>query len=194
MRRSRGIPRASVALAAVGCVVAGVSVAGAAELRADQLVKATSANTWDKTALAIETGDTVTWDFAGGAGVSHNVQKDPAEPATADPDWETFTTDYASSGRAPFTFNKPGTYKFVCGAHSATMFGTVVVTGDPVEPTATATATPSQTADADDHAATDGRRPRRCRPRVPARPITTPAPIGAALLDTTAADAHEGLS
>jgi plastocyanin len=160
-----------------------VSVAGAAEPRADQLVKATSANTWDKTALAIETGDTVTWDLAGGQGVNHNVQKPEGEPPTADPNWEAFQTDYASSGRVGFTFTKPGTYRFVCGAHSGTMFGTVEVTGEPVEPTATAT--PTQTAEP-----TITPRPTTTATPVPtARPgetITTPAPTGSAVFDRTA--------
>jgi plastocyanin len=186
MKRRRGIPRVAVALAVVGCVVACVSVAGAAELRTDQLVKATSSNTWDKTALAIETGDTVTWDFAGGQGVSHNVQKDATSPATTDPNWDSFASDYASSGRKPFTFTKPGTYKFVCGAHSATMFGTVEVTGDPVEPTTTPTETPTETVEP-----TITPRPTTTATPVPtARPgettITTPAPTGSAALDRTA--------
>ena len=175
------MPRVAVALAAVSCVVACVSVAGAAELRADQLVKATGDTTWDKTALAIETGDTVTWDFAGAPGVTHNVQKATDEPPTADPNWETFKTEYASSGREGFTFTKPGTYRFVCGAHSATMFGTVEVTGEPVEPTATATQTVEPTITP---------RPTTTATPVPtARPgdtITTPAPTGSALLDKTA--------
>ena len=184
MKRRTGIPRVAVALAVVGCVVACVSVAGAAEPRADQLVKATASNTWDKTALAIETGDTVTWDFAGGS-QSHNVQKDPESPATADPNWETFSTDYAATGREPFTFTKPGTYKFVCGAHSTTMFGSIEVTGEPVEPTATPSATPDETRRADDHAAADDdghagadRAPRQTsrRPRRPAPPRWTAPP------------------
>jgi plastocyanin len=185
MQRRRGIPRVAVALVAVGCAVACVSVAGAAELRADQLVRATSSTTRDKTALAIETGDTVTWDFAGAPGVTHNVQKDPQEPATADPNWEAFKSDYASSGRAGFTFTKPGTYKFVCGAHSTTMFGTVEVTGDPVEPTATPTETPDESVEP-----TITPRPTTTATPVPtARPgetITTPAPTGSAALDRTA--------
>lgn len=181
MRRRTGIPRVAVALAVMGCVVACVSVAGAAELRADQLVRATGDTTWDKTALAIETGDTVTWDFAGAPGVTHNAQKDPEEPPTADPNWEAFKTEYASSGREGFTFTKPGTYHFVCGAHSRTMFGTVEVTGEPVEPTAT----PTETADP-----TITPRPTTTATPVPtARPgetITTPAPTGSAVLDRTA--------
>jgi plastocyanin len=183
MKRRRGIPRVAVALAAVGCVVACVSVAGAAEPRADQLVRATAANTWDKSALAIETGDTVTWDLAGGQGVSHNAQKDPLEPPTTDPNWESFATEYAASGRVEFTFTKPGSYRFVCGAHSGTMFGTVEVTGEPVEPTATAT--PTGTAEP-----TITPRPTTTATPVPtARPgetITTPAPTGSALFDRTA--------
>ena len=43
IQRRTGIPRVAVALAVVGCVVAGVSAAAAAEPRADARVKATAA-------------------------------------------------------------------------------------------------------------------------------------------------------
>lgn len=183
-QRRTGIPRVATALVAVGCAIAGVSVAAAAEPRADQLVRATASNTWDKTALAIQTGDTVTWDLAGGS-QAHNVQKDPVAPPSPDPSWNAYNTEYAASGRVDFTFTQPGTYDFVCGAHSNTMFGTIEVTGSPVEPTATPSATPTPTAEP-----TITPRPATTATPVPTvRPgddRITPAPTGSARLDRTA--------
>jgi plastocyanin len=178
IQRRSGIPRVAAALAVVGCIVAGVSVAGAAEPRADQLVRATNSDTWDKMELDMETGDTVTWDFTSNR--SHNAQKKPESPPTADPAWNEFSTEYAASGRESFTFTQPGTYEFVCGAHSATMYGTIEVTGPPVEPTAEPTETPSSTPTAT---------PTQTAAPVPTvRPDdrTTPAPTGSAALDRTA--------
>jgi plastocyanin len=184
IQRRGGIPRVSVALAVVACVVAGVSVAAAAEpvAPADQLVRATASNTWDKTALAIETGDTVTWDLAGGS-ATHNVQGETGPPT--DPVWLAYETEYASSGRVSFTFTQPGDYEFLCGAHPA-MRGAITVTGAPVEPTATPTATATATGTAQPTITPQPTTSATPVPTVRPDDRTTPAPTGSASLDRTA--------
>jgi len=186
-RRRGGGPRAVTALAAVGCLVAGVSIAGAAERRADELVSATASNTWAPADVEIETGDTVTWNMDGGNGQVHNVHG-TAGP-DADPDWTELATDFKSSGTESYTFTQPGTYEFVCQAHAA-MKGTVTVTGEPATPTATpsATATPSRTPTASatrTPAATATPTP-TATPTAPApTDLVTPAPGRSASADTT---------
>lgn len=147
----RGLP-AALATLAVGAVVAGVSVAGAAQ---DATVyiseggpcfttvanKATcDAN--ERADVEIQTGESVTWDFAGTAnGNLHNA--DATNDVPADPSWKNYTSS-PYNANASRTFNSPGVYTFVCGIHPAQMVGQVTVVGDPVV-TATPTATPSPT-------------------------------------------------
>jgi plastocyanin len=184
-RRGGGL-RAAAVLVVMGGVLAGVGVAGASEEAQDATVNATAANTWAPDTVAIATGERVTWNFDGGNGVSHNV-KGTTGPAE-DPDWATYETPFVSTGTASRQFTRPGTYSFVCQAHTGTMTGTVTVTGAPVTPTptgtatATATATPTATATrtATPTATASGAPP-------PASPgMTTPAPSSAARLDRTA--------
>jgi plastocyanin len=183
MKRRTGIPRVALALAVVSCVVAGVSAAAAAEPRVDTTVKATPANDWDKKTVSIATGDTVTWDTNSGGPASHNVR--PTSGGEVDPNWATFYGDYSSTAKYRFTFTQPGTYAFVCEAHQPGMSGTITVTGEPVEPTATPTTTPDETVEP-----TITPRPTTTATPVPTvRPgetITTPAPTGSAALDRTA--------
>jgi plastocyanin len=141
IQRKSGLPRVSAALAVVGCVVAGVSVAAAAEPKADQLVKA-QASTWDKPAVAVQTGEKVTWDLNSNDNQFHNV-KGTANPA--DPNYATLYVLPAREGTVSYTFTQPGAYEFVCEVHSGTMRGTVTVTGAPTTPTATPSTTPSTT-------------------------------------------------
>ncbi len=97
-----------------------------------------------KPAVTIQTGDTVTWDFAGGTGLGHNAA-DGDRPFGQ----ERYKSDFKTSGTYSYTFGVAGTYKFVCQAHTPAMEGTITVEGDPVEtptPTATPTPTPTSTA------------------------------------------------
>jgi plastocyanin len=161
---------------AVGCVIGGVGVA-AAQPRADAVIAATAANTWDPSNVEIETGETVTWNFASSTGVSHNVNgvAGPAEDAA----WPGYDSGFHSDGEVSRTFTQPGTYTFVCDAHSATMTGTVTVTGAAVTPTPTATA--SATASPQPTAS-----PTRTPTPTAAPDRTTPAPPGSARLDVVA--------
>jgi plastocyanin len=185
----RGL-RAAAATVAAGAVVAGVSVAGAAQsvtIFATENSTAPSKPCFStvagKTActenehptVTIETGDTVTWDFDGSTPgtLGHNVVSSNA--VAADPDWEPYHGEFQSTGSYSRQFNSPGTYEFICQAHTG-MAGTIEVEGKAVEtptptptPTPTVVATVSPTAtpapSADDH-------------------LTTPAPGHGAVKDT----------
>jgi hypothetical protein len=132
----------------------------------------------------MQTGDTLTWDFGSGVSIDmlHNAQR-KAGATTADANWNAFTPAVQVGGTRSFTFTRAGVYEFVCGVHP-TMTGSVTVTGDPVQPTATpatrklaqapvpaatfqATVAPGATAAPDDH-------------------LNTPAPGKAAGSDTQA--------
>jgi len=174
----RRFGRAAMGVVATGAVIGYVGVAGASEPRPDETVAATQANTWTPPDIAIQTGDTVTWDYNASAGVSHN-RKGTAGPA-GDTTWLE-RTDFKASGTDEHTFNLPGEYTYVCEAHPQTMTGKVTVTGDPVEPTPTPTATATRTATPVPTA----------RPTVTPTPTPlatndrdTPAPRGAARADT----------
>src|SRR6185295_19107838 len=107
----RGLLAASAALAA-GAVVAGVSVAGAAQ---DVTVYATenatdglkpcfstvakpSCTTGERADVTIQTGETVTWDFNGSTPgtLGHNVASSNA--VAADPAWEPYAGSFRSTG------------------------------------------------------------------------------------------------
>jgi plastocyanin len=181
----RGGLRAAVGVLAVGCVIGGVGVAGAAERRANAEIAATAANSWDPATVRINTGETVIWSFASSSGSSHNVYgvAGPAEDAA----WPKSDSGFHSSGTYSRTFTQPGTYSFVCQAHSGTMTGTVEVTGSAVTPTPTSTATVTPTATATATASpqpTVSATPTPTPTPTPGR--TTPAPLGTARLDTVA--------
>jgi plastocyanin len=70
-------------------------------------------NYFDPDDLDVSVGDTVTWDFKGGA--SHNVIGD------------TFKSKTLGKGKTfTYTFNTAGTYDYTCTLHNG-MDGTVVV-------------------------------------------------------------------
>jgi plastocyanin len=70
-------------------------------------------NYFDPKSIDVSVGDTVTWDFKGGA--SHNVIAD------------TFKSKTLGKGKTfTHTFNSAGTYDYVCTLHNG-MNGTVVV-------------------------------------------------------------------
>lgn len=85
---------------------------------ADESVTATSSSTFSPNHVAIDIGDTVTWNNGGGF---HNVKFDDGsfeEPA--DPDVTSWTVKR--------TFNKAGSFRYVCEAHeSSGMVGHVEV-------------------------------------------------------------------
>jgi plastocyanin len=86
--------------------------------------------------VTIQTGDAVTWDFAGGTGIGHNVA-DGDRPIN-EARWK---SDFLTSGTYSHTYGVAGTYRFVCQAHAG-MEGTVIVEGETVE---TPTSTPADT-------------------------------------------------
>jgi len=170
----------------IGCgVLAAVGVAGAAEQAETKTIgvredapqqrffdPANPDPEGDPPVVAIDTGDTIKWDFTG-ATQPHNAAEDDSQPQPdADPTWPGYATPYSFvSLTTSRTFNYPGDYKFYCQAHPQ-MTGTIKVTGDPVEPTpiptpsasptptptaspsATPTPTPTPTPAPDDHTST----------------------------------------
>jgi plastocyanin len=173
--------RAALGALAVSCVVGGVGVAGAAEPQAAD-VSATAANTWNPSTVEIQTGETVTWHFASGSGIPHNVDGVSGPPEDAD--WPNYVTQFQSTGEVSRTFTQPGTYTFVCDAHPG-MTGSVTVSGAPATPTPSATATPTATPTASPTPSPTARPSVSVTP-APATGMTTPAPAGTARLDTTA--------
>jgi plastocyanin len=184
VQRRGGAIRAAMGLLAVGCVVGGVSVAAAAEPRADAVVKTTTSNTWDPPTVDVKTGEKVTWNFDGST-VAHNVKGESGPPE--DPAWTAFASTFKVSGQESYTFTKPGIYNFLCQAHAG-MTGTVNVTGAAVTPTATPSATATATASATP-TATASPQPTTTATATPT-PVgsdrTTPAPLGTSRLDVTA--------
>jgi plastocyanin len=152
----RRFVRSAMGVVLTGAVVGYVGVAVAAEPRPDVTIAVGSSTSWVPRTVSIETGETVTFDYSASAGVVHNRKGTTGPPE--DTAWFV-ATDFKASGTDAHTFNLPGTYDFVCQAHPE-MTGVITVTGEPVEPTPTPTATPTQTA----------------TPVPTARPTVTPAP------------------
>ena len=67
--------------------------------------------------LTVEAGTTVTWRFED-QGIPHDVVADD----------KSFKSEVQDSGQFQHTFDKPGTYKYVCTLHPGPMKGTIVVT------------------------------------------------------------------
>ena len=180
LQGKRRVVTVAIGVALAGACVGYAGAAGAAEERAaDQVIGVLGGADWDKENVSVQTGDSVTWRWAG-TGVAHNVRGDTG-PA-ADPNWQKEHAPFDTSGDAKFTFTQPGEYRFVCEAHAATMNGIITVTGDPVEPTPTPTATapPTQTP-------APTARPTVTAPPAPAaNNRVTPAPVGSARADTVA--------
>ena len=185
IHRSGSVPGWVVALAIVGCVAAGVSVAGASEPSADVTVKALASNVWDQPSVNIATGETVTWDMNSGNGIPHNVQSDAGPPE--DPNWAPYETTPKADGTESYMFTQPGTYAYHCIVHAGTMTGTVTVTGAPATPTPTTTSTPTRTPTSTATSVPTATATASPRPGVSATPDhTTPAPTRLAAADTTA--------
>ncbi len=180
----RGLLAATAALAAAGAVVAGVSVAGAAQSitiyaggPASTPCFTTAANQATCAAdpqvdVTIQTGDTVTWDYDIANGY-HNAYPVVNGSTPPDPVWDGRKPGLVPSGKDEWTFGTAGVYQFVCQAHSTTMRGTIRSkvrrsrpprrrpTADAdsdaeATPTVVATASPTATptASADDHTTT----------------------------------------
>lgn len=192
LRRS-GVAAATAMLAAAG-IVAGVGVAGARENVTIFSVENGLSPCFSETAdgactgvapvVTVQTGDTVTWNFASANGNWHNA----ASKSTGSPDtrWDQHRPTVQQGGTQTFTFVTAGEYEFVCNAHSLTMSGKVIVTGAPVEtPTATPTVSATPTASATATPTFAATRP----PGATATPddhLTTPAPGKGAPKDSTA--------
>lgn len=160
MRGSRVLRQGGVIAAiAAAAVTAAVGAAGASSGAADTTIYASETNGNCFTTspakpdcattsgdVSIETGDTVTWDFAG-SGANHNAAS--ANDVPADPAWKDYATPFSNSDAYSREFTQPGVYEYVCQAHPG-MDGTITVTGEPIAtqtpsptPTPTATASPS---------------------------------------------------
>jgi plastocyanin len=184
--RLRGALRRRGAQAAIGSLVvtgalAGVGVASSAQ---DATIN-TTAELWDPADVTIATGESVTWNWDTSPGVAHNLVADggPAE----DPTWTGQLEGFKTSGQYTRQFTQPGTYRFLCQAH-VNMKGSVLVEGDPTEPTPTSTPggpTPTPTSTPPGGTPTPA-------PTVdpsgtpPDDHLSTPAPTGSAATDSVA--------
>lgn len=180
--RRRGAQAALVSVAVCGVLV-GVGAANAAQ-QADQTVQSLVTNQWDKTEVAVNTGDTVTWEFPAGTGF-HNVAGCPASgtcPDAPDEAWEAVNSPFDGQP-VEFTFSQPGTYEFFCKAHEP-MRGTVTVTGEPTEPTPSPTPTSSPGEPTPSPTTTPT--PDPSGTPVPDDHTSTPAPTGSAARDAIA--------
>jgi plastocyanin len=140
---------AAGAVVAIAAGVAGVGVAGAEEQ--DTTIGVVNNAAWDKTDVTVQTGESVTWSFAGAQG--HNVAS--SNEVAEDSNWAPFVEpgefQAAPEGATySYRFTKPGDYRFICEFHEVGMAGTIHVNGDPIEtptpdPTQTATPTPTPT-------------------------------------------------
>lgn len=180
----RRVARAATGVVLAGALVGSVGVAGAfGERAADQRITVLSSTEWDKKAVSVETGDTVTWSWQN-ASLPHNARGE-AGPDT-DPEWLKQDSGIGSSGELVYTFVKPGEYRFICDVHPQTMTGTVTVTGEPIEATPTPIRTPTPTRTPTPVPTT---RPGGTATPAPAPGMAdrdTPAPRGAVRADTVA--------
>jgi plastocyanin len=112
---------------AVAALVAGLALVPTAPAAAQtvQAVDGTAAdnynNRWAPSEITITAGQTVSWSFAGTAGL-HNV-------ASTGSNWSFRNGDPAIAPPAgAYRFDTPGVYAFVCEIHVTTMAGHVTVT------------------------------------------------------------------
>ena len=107
----------------------GLVLAAAAPAQAEEVVvTGTDALAWDKTDVPIKPGDTVTWQFPGTAQF-HNV-------AIQFPEGLVRSTGSVPAPPFSQTFDRDGTYEFVCEVHRDTMRGTVRVSAGELPPAA----------------------------------------------------------
>lgn len=172
----RRLGRAAMGVVAAGALAGYAGVAGANQ-RADAIVFATQQSTWNPAEVNIETGDTVTFDYNASGTTPHN-RKGTSGPE-ADTSWFE-SQEFKNSGTDEHTFFLPGEYDFLCEAHPG-MVGTINVTGEPVEPTATPSATPTT-----EPSATATPRPSTPTPTPSGSDRNTPAPLGTSRADNVA--------
>jgi len=78
--------------------------------------------TFEPADFQVQVGRRVVWKWAGG--VQHNVRGG-----------DEFKSELKSSGEFSHTFDKAGTYEYICDVHATTMKGTVEVVDVPTSPT-----------------------------------------------------------
>ena len=103
--------------------------AAAPALAADTTVRATEINAvpgWDQTTVGVQVGDTVTWTFEGMV-QAHNVESRGG-------DWVLTSNVALPTPPVSYTFEKEGTFRFICQVHPDSMVGDVVVGSVPVTP------------------------------------------------------------
>lgn len=111
----RGSPhRAVCVLAVAGLALLGAGCGGGEDASSDLQPGHVDVNDnyFDPKKVEVSTGDTVTWTFRGK--VTHNV----AGPG--------FTSDTVKSGTFEHTFEKPGSFSYVCTIHTG-MTGSITV-------------------------------------------------------------------
>jgi plastocyanin len=143
----------------VAGLIAAALIAGFPASAADTTVTA-QAFTWDKTAIAVNVGDKVTW-ANGSGGIPHNVcvaKPGDTPDAANDASCTEFRNGAPAADWSGYTnahpFATAGTYKFICQQHPTTMAGTVTV-GDGTTTTGTGTGTGTSTTPPPDTQPTD---------------------------------------
>ena len=111
------------AIATAVLLLAGTGTGANAAPSAARVLDVTIQNfTYSPTPITIDPGDTIRWTNLDSA--SHSA-------VTVQPG---FVTQVLSQGQSTTTlFERPGTYDYVCAVHGASMRGTVMVRGAPVE-------------------------------------------------------------
>lgn len=127
-----------IALGALTLVLVGMSATATAAPRAATTVSVRIENfTFTPATITIESGDTIRWT---------NVDSAPHSAVTVEPGFVTVVL--AQDQSTTTTFDRPGTYDYICGVHGLSMRGTVVVRGTP-------SATPRPTAGPSGHVVND---------------------------------------
>jgi plastocyanin len=103
------------AVAAAAVFAAGCGGSGAGEPVAATEVEMVKSYRFDPKVIEIKAGDTVTWTYEDN--FTHTVQVEGQEDHKV-----------GQGESVEITFDKPGTYHYVCTLHSQDMDGTVIVT------------------------------------------------------------------
>jgi plastocyanin len=109
----------AIALATLLVVLGGIGITASAAPRGASTVNVTIQNfAFAPATVTIDPGDTVHWTNLDGA--SHSA-------ITVTPGF--ITAVLSQNQSTTTTFDRPGTYDYICGVHGASMRGTVVVRG-----------------------------------------------------------------
>jgi plastocyanin len=123
MRRSLRITRAVVALVGSAGLMAFAFAPGSATAEDQTVTVGTpTANVYTPKQVTIDVGDTVTWRWGGGFG--HTVSASSGNWAKDDP-----VGPPTASLSTTHTFDKAGTFTYLCKTHGESMAGSVVVRG-----------------------------------------------------------------